>query len=67
MQPLHAGGQDAFLVVDGDDHLDQPAPSPAARGRRRRGGRAPFGDEVIHATEVRRGPWEAGEAPINAA
>ncbi|GAA2170857.1 hypothetical protein GCM10009727_95620 [Actinomadura napierensis] len=67
MQALHAGGQDAFLVVDGDDHLDQPSP-PAVlvHGRGRRGGRAPFGDKVTHVTEVRRPVWEAPEPWINA-
>ncbi len=66
MEAFDAGGQDAFFVVDGDDHLDQPPPVPAVVAGRRLGGRARFGDEATHGAEVRRRPWEAGEAPINA-
>ncbi|GAA0210686.1 hypothetical protein GCM10009527_003330 [Actinomadura nitritigenes] len=67
MQPPHARGEDAFLVVDGDDHLDQPAPpAVVVHGRGRRGGRASFGDKVTHGTEVRVRVWEAPEPLINA-
>ncbi|GGQ14481.1 hypothetical protein GCM10010187_33470 [Actinomadura coerulea] len=68
MQAFDAGGEDAFLVVDGDDHLDEPSPSAVVvRRRGRRGGRARFGDEVTHGTEVRGPVWEGGEPCLNAA
>ncbi|GAA4238635.1 hypothetical protein GCM10022254_55390 [Actinomadura meridiana] len=60
MEPFHGRGQDAFLVVNRDDDLDEPAPSG------RHCGRAACGGKVTHATEVRRRELEGRETRMNA-